>query len=68
MVLELAFILFRQHNHASICQSNPGKANPEISKIIGEMWRTAPKETKLVWQKHADVGDRCYSKNIQLLV
>ena len=52
----LAFILFRQHNHASVVQANPGKPNPEISKIIGEMWRESSKETKAIWQRHADVG------------
>ena len=51
-----AFILFRQHNHASVVQANPGKPNPEISKIIGEMWRESSKETKAIWQRHADVG------------
>ena len=51
-----AFILFRQHHHASVVQANPGKPNPEISKIIGEMWRESSKETKLIWQKHADVS------------
>ncbi|KAF8446979.1 hypothetical protein BDZ91DRAFT_768730 [Kalaharituber pfeilii] len=53
-----AFILFRQHNHASVVQANPGKPNPEISKIIGEMWRESSKETKIIWQKHAEEEKR----------
>ncbi|KAF8454511.1 hypothetical protein BGX38DRAFT_1292528 [Terfezia claveryi] len=53
-----AFILFRQHNHASVVQANPGKPNPEISKIIGEMWRESSKETKAIWQRHADEEKR----------
>lgn len=50
-----AFILFRQHNQAAVVAQHPGKPNPEISKIIGEMWRESPQETKNIWQKHADV-------------
>ncbi|KAL7272511.1 slightly ste11-like protein [Rhizina undulata] len=49
-----AFILFRQHNHAAVVAKYPGKPNPEISKIIGEMWRESPQETRDIWQKHAD--------------
>ncbi|RPA87197.1 hypothetical protein BJ508DRAFT_321085 [Ascobolus immersus RN42] len=49
-----AFILFRQHHHAQVVSANPGKANPEISKIIGEMWRESTPESKAIWQKHAD--------------
>jgi len=51
----LAFILFRQHNQAAVVAKHPGKPNPEISKIIGEMWRESSQEAKNLWQRHADV-------------
>lgn len=34
---------------------NPGLANPEISKIIGEQWRALPNETKSEWKALAEV-------------
>ncbi|PWW71867.1 hypothetical protein C7212DRAFT_367078 [Tuber magnatum] len=49
-----AFILFRQHNQAAVVAKHPGKPNPEISKIIGEMWRESSQEAKNLWQRHAD--------------
>ena len=35
---------------------NPGLANPEISKIIGEQWRALPNETKKEWKALAEVS------------
>lgn len=35
---------------------NPGLANPEISKIIGEQWRGLPQETKDEWKALAEVS------------
>ncbi|KAK9240457.1 hypothetical protein V1525DRAFT_203663 [Lipomyces kononenkoae] len=49
-----AFILYRQHHHASVVAEHPGKTNPEISKIIGEQWRQLSSEEKAVWQKLGD--------------
>ncbi|OJD23573.1 hypothetical protein ACJ73_05072 [Blastomyces percursus] len=49
-----AFILFRQHFQASVVAQNPGLANPEISKIIGEKWRTLPTESKQEWKNLAE--------------
>ncbi|EGC43237.1 HMG box protein [Histoplasma capsulatum var. duboisii H88] len=49
-----AFILFRQHFQASVVAQNPGLANPEISKIIGEKWRTLPLESKQDWKNLAE--------------
>ncbi|KAL4909045.1 hypothetical protein BDW74DRAFT_174261 [Aspergillus multicolor] len=49
-----AFILYRQHNQAAVVAQNPGLANPEISKIIGEKWRKLPQEVKDEWKAHAE--------------
>ena len=50
-----AFILFRQHHQAAVVAKNPGLANPEISKIIGDSWRTASADTKTHWKRLAEV-------------
>lgn len=50
-----AFILFRQHYQASVVAQNPGLANPEISKIIGEQWRALPNDIKEQWKALAEV-------------
>ncbi|KAK4108654.1 hypothetical protein N656DRAFT_690923, partial [Canariomyces notabilis] len=49
-----AFILYRQHRQAGVVQQNPGLANPEISKIIGELWRDEPEEHKIQWKRLAE--------------
>ncbi|KAK9464563.1 hypothetical protein V1512DRAFT_281886 [Lipomyces arxii] len=49
-----AFILYRQHHHATVVAEHPGKTNPEISKIIGEQWRQLSAEEKAVWQRLGD--------------
>ncbi|KAK4122852.1 hypothetical protein N657DRAFT_539986, partial [Parathielavia appendiculata] len=49
-----AFILYRQHHQAHVVQQNPGLANPEISKIIGEQWRLEPEERKSQWKLLAE--------------
>ncbi|KAL2005726.1 hypothetical protein VTN00DRAFT_10219 [Thermoascus crustaceus] len=49
-----AFILYRQHYQAAVVAQNPGLANPEISKIIGEQWRALPNETKSEWKALAE--------------
>ncbi|KAG7285478.1 hypothetical protein NEMBOFW57_010106 [Staphylotrichum longicolle] len=48
------FILYRQHHQAQVVQDNPGLANPEISKIIGEQWRQEPEERKNQWKRLAE--------------
>ncbi|KAK6359462.1 hypothetical protein TWF696_000618 [Orbilia brochopaga] len=53
-----AFILFRQHHHSAVMAQNPGKSNPAISKIIGEMWKNASEDTRKEWQNHADEEKR----------
>ncbi|KAJ4306699.1 slightly ste11-like protein [Collariella sp. IMI 366227] len=49
-----AFILYRQHHQAQVVQHNPGLANPEISKIIGEQWRDEPEDRKNQWKLLAE--------------
>ncbi|KAK6528250.1 hypothetical protein TWF281_009497 [Arthrobotrys megalospora] len=53
-----AFILFRQHHHSAVMAQNPGKSNPAISKIIGDMWKNATEDTRKEWQNHADEEKR----------
>lgn len=54
-----AFILYRQHHQAVVVLNNPGMANPEISKIIGEQWRHLSDEEKNKWKALAEVSLRC---------
>lgn len=49
-----AFILYRQHHQANVVAQNPGLANPEISKIIGEQWQNQPPEVKNKWKALAE--------------
>lgn len=51
----IAFILYRQHYQLQVVAQNPGLANPEISKIIGEQWRDQPIEVKNEWKRLAEV-------------
>ncbi|KAK5175076.1 slightly ste11-like protein [Saxophila tyrrhenica] len=49
-----AFILYRQHYQANVVAQNPGLANPEISKIIGERWQGLPPDEKGKWKALAE--------------
>ncbi|KAK3392351.1 hypothetical protein B0T20DRAFT_487970 [Sordaria brevicollis] len=49
-----AFILYRQHHQARVVAENPGLANPEISKIIGEKWRAESDQHKEEWKQLAE--------------
>ncbi|KAM0720473.1 hypothetical protein Q7P37_004609 [Cladosporium fusiforme] len=49
-----AFILYRQHHQGKVVAQNPGLANPEISKIIGEQWRNQAVEVKNEWKALAE--------------
>ncbi|KAL8952913.1 MAG: hypothetical protein Q9222_001203 [Ikaeria aurantiellina] len=49
-----AFILYRQHHQAHVVHQNPGLANPEISKVIGDHWRQSPPEVKAHWKNLAE--------------
>jgi hypothetical protein len=59
-----AFILYRQHHQATVVQQNPGLANPEISKVIGDHWRSSPPDVKNHWKCLADV---CQSPHVTIL-
>ncbi|KAF2228268.1 high mobility group box domain-containing protein, partial [Elsinoe ampelina] len=48
------FILYRQHHNASVITRYPNMSNPEISKIIGELWRSEPEEEKNRWKSFAE--------------
>ena len=50
-----AFILYRQHHQAAVVAQHPGLANPEISKIIGEQWRSLTTRSKNEWKALAEV-------------
>ncbi|KAL8807331.1 MAG: hypothetical protein Q9200_004723, partial [Gallowayella weberi] len=49
-----AFILFRQHHQARVVAQNPGLANPDISKVIGDHWRQSPPDVKQHWKNLAE--------------
>ncbi|KAH9826946.1 high-mobility group non-histone chromatin protein [Teratosphaeria destructans] len=49
-----AFILYRQHHQAQVVAQNPGLANPEISKIIGEQWQNQAPDVKNKWKALAE--------------
>ncbi|KAJ5935133.1 hypothetical protein N7466_004680 [Penicillium verhagenii] len=49
-----AFILYRQHYQATVVAHNPGMANPNISKIIGEQWRHLSEDEKSKWRTLAE--------------
>ncbi|KAL8744201.1 MAG: hypothetical protein Q9190_003529 [Brigantiaea leucoxantha] len=49
-----AFILYRQHHQAHIVAQNPGLSNPEISKVIGEHWRSSSPEVQKHWKNLAE--------------
>lgn len=49
-----AFILYRQHHQAAIVAQNPGLANPDISKIIGEQWKAQPESVRNEWKALAE--------------
>lgn len=51
-----AFILYRQHYQSIVVAHNPGMANPEISKVIGEQWRQLSEEEKSKWKALAEVS------------
>ena len=53
--LRLAFILYRQHHQAAVVAQNPGLANPEISKVVGDRWRHSSEEVKGHWKLLAEV-------------
>ncbi|KAK5030475.1 slightly ste11-like protein [Exophiala sideris] len=49
-----SFMLFRQHQQSSIMAQNPGLSIPDVSKIIGEQWRSLSVEAKEGWNSLAE--------------
>ena len=58
-----AFILYRQHYQASVVSQNPGLANPQISKVIGDHWQAEPEEVKNHWRVLAEVNFQIFIVN-----
>ncbi|KAH0795128.1 HMG box family protein [Histomonas meleagridis] len=48
-----AFILYSQAMRSEVHQQNPSLSNIEISRILGEMWKEVPNDTKLQYKKEA---------------
>ncbi|KAL5625086.1 hypothetical protein BROUX41_005146 [Berkeleyomyces rouxiae] len=49
-----AFILYRQRHQADIAAQNPGLSNPELSKIIGGLWKDESEEVRDQWKNLAE--------------
>ncbi|EPE03784.1 hmg box transcriptional [Ophiostoma piceae UAMH 11346] len=49
-----AFILYRQHYQSQVVADNPGLANPDISKIIGQMWKGQDEKGREYWKGLAE--------------
>ncbi|KAL2351990.1 high mobility group box domain-containing protein, partial [Cryomyces antarcticus] len=49
-----SFMLYRQHNQARFIDKHPGIANPEVSKILGELWKSEPASVKEKWKLLAE--------------
>ncbi|TKA68581.1 hypothetical protein B0A49_11472 [Cryomyces minteri] len=47
-------MLYRQHNQARFIDKHPGIANPEVSKILGESWKSEPASVKEKWKLLAE--------------
>lgn len=46
-----AFLKFSQKRRAKVKAAHPSLTNTDISKILGEMWRTAPPEVKEPYER-----------------
>ncbi|KAL7944450.1 hypothetical protein V8C42DRAFT_88949 [Trichoderma barbatum] len=49
-----SFMLFRQHHQSSVAKQYKGLSNPEISKIIGIMWKKAADDEREMWTQLAE--------------
>ncbi|MCJ1312333.1 hypothetical protein MMC25_006007 [Agyrium rufum] len=49
-----AFILYRQHYQSGVNAQHPGLSNPEISKIIGDLWKAESENGKNHWKALAE--------------
>ncbi|ODV92651.1 hypothetical protein CANCADRAFT_43246 [Tortispora caseinolytica NRRL Y-17796] len=46
-----AFILFRQYNYIRVQANHPDKNLPDISKIVGQLWKELDPKEKAVWHR-----------------
>lgn len=46
--------MYRQHHQGQVTRDNPTKTNPEISKIVGQLWAKETPEIKKAWKDLAD--------------
>lgn len=53
---------------AQVVAQNPGLANPEISKIIGEQWKKQTLEVKGNWKQLAEVSNQSISPDLRSLL
>ncbi|TFB04691.1 Repressor of filamentous growth 1 [Trichoderma ghanense] len=49
-----SFMLFRQHHQREVAKAHKGLSNPDISKIIGAMWRDAADDEREKWTLRAE--------------
>ncbi|KAI9820700.1 MAG: hypothetical protein M1827_005069 [Pycnora praestabilis] len=49
-----SFILYRQHNSATVAKQHPGLANPDISKIIARQWNNESLDERNRWKIYAE--------------
>ncbi|UKZ80563.1 hypothetical protein TrVFT333_008325 [Trichoderma virens FT-333] len=49
-----SFMLYRQHHQSSVAKDNKGSSNPEISKIIGNMWKRLTEHEREIWTQLAE--------------
>ncbi|KAL7937521.1 hypothetical protein V8C35DRAFT_182362 [Trichoderma chlorosporum] len=49
-----SFMLYRQHHQSSVAKDNKGSSNPEISKIIGSMWKCLGEDEREIWTQRAE--------------
>ncbi|CAI2165851.1 14636_t:CDS:2 [Funneliformis geosporum] len=50
-----AFILYRREKQPAIIASQRSLTNAEVSRTISDMWRKEPEDTRLKWERYADM-------------
>ncbi|KAL6698889.1 hypothetical protein J3F84DRAFT_237336 [Trichoderma pleuroticola] len=49
-----SFMLYRQFHQSAVAKDNKGSSNPEISKIIGTMWKRLADDERKIWTELAE--------------
>ncbi|KAL7912825.1 hypothetical protein GGI35DRAFT_263809 [Trichoderma velutinum] len=57
-----SFMLYRQHHQSSVAKDNKGSSNPEISKIIGSMWKSLEEDERAIWAQMAEEEKQIHAK------